>query len=321
LAAESLLRDELKKANPSMTSVAAFRKAVYGDASLETTDLDAGRMIQLEVTTETEVVMEEDGGKLKVQAGECNEAELVTSDDAEILIGDSDGKKTGSDGFSEGGTSSSDGESVVSRGSRKRPADESPDRETSEMTRKEFPGNVTRSDAGCRIYVPPTGKQEGEGVRTTGVEIVATTGVKGVVTTGVEGVGTTGIEGVGTTGVGGVATKDVGGVTTTMGLDMPASTPFMEAIGERDATVTTLMTVVVVDTTIDLVPPTSVSTSLFGTSTEVRCMDAAQTIASQAAVLLIEIPTAEAVVDFVAGKVLIKRLLRTRVRQRCRPWI
>jgi len=112
--AESLLRDELKKINPSMTSVAAFRKAAYGDESLKTTNLGARQMIVQEVTTntkesltstlplttETELVMEEDVHKLKAQPGECNKAELVTSDDAEMSTGGSDEEETGSDGFS-----------------------------------------------------------------------------------------------------------------------------------------------------------------------------------------------------------------------------
>jgi len=286
VAAESLLRDELKKINPSMTSVAAFRKAAYGDESLETTDLGARRMIEQEVTTETELVLEEDGHKLKAQAGECHEAELVMSDDAEMSFGDSDEKETGSNGFSGGYASSSDGESVVNRGSRKRPAAESPDQELAETTRKEFPGTMTRSDAGCRIYVPPPEKEEEKGTPTPGVKIAATTAVECVGTTAVEGVGTKGAEGVETTGV--------EGVTTPTEWNMPASTLFTEPIGGLDAIATTVMTVAGVGTSIDMIPPTSVLTTE-GTSTGARWATASMTIASQAAVLLID-PVA--VVDF-----------------------
>jgi len=147
-----------------MTAVVAFKKAGYGDASLDATRSDAGQTIGPEETTETEIVMKEDGGKTKTQSIECDGAEIITSDDAEMSVGDSDGKETGSDGTSEGSTSSRDGESVTSQGSRKRPGDESPERETVTTTRKEFPGNLTRSNAGCRIYVPVTGSRGAGGV-------------------------------------------------------------------------------------------------------------------------------------------------------------
>jgi len=60
-----------------------------------------------------------------------------------------------SDGFSNSNRGSSYCESVTSRGSRKRHAFESPESEPAETTRKEFPGRTTRSEGGCRIYVPP----------------------------------------------------------------------------------------------------------------------------------------------------------------------
>jgi len=41
-AAKSLLNDELKKMNPSSKSIAAFRKAAYGDESKAETNLDTG---------------------------------------------------------------------------------------------------------------------------------------------------------------------------------------------------------------------------------------------------------------------------------------
>jgi len=72
-----------------------------------------------------------------------------------LSIGNSDKEEEGSDGFSQSGSSSSRGESTLSRGSRKRPADESPEREPNETSRRNFPGTVTRSEGGCRIYVPP----------------------------------------------------------------------------------------------------------------------------------------------------------------------
>jgi len=49
---------------------------------------------------------------------------------------------------------SSCGLSVSTSGNRKRFAEGSPEREEVEGTRREFPGRVTRSAGGCRVYVP-----------------------------------------------------------------------------------------------------------------------------------------------------------------------
>jgi len=51
-------------------------------------------------------------------------------------------------------SSSSSGSSVSESGTRKRLAEGSPEREEGEGTRREFPGRVTRSAGGCRVYVP-----------------------------------------------------------------------------------------------------------------------------------------------------------------------
>jgi len=80
-------------------------------------------------------------------------SEIDVSDDDAMSIGDSGNEGGISENYS-GTGSSSCGESTASRGSRKRPADESPEREPKEISRREFPGNVTRSQGGCRIYVP-----------------------------------------------------------------------------------------------------------------------------------------------------------------------
>jgi len=57
---------------------------------------------------------------------------------------------------SEGSTDHSTcGSSVSASELRKRVADASPDREREESSRRDFPGRVTRSAAGCRVYIPP----------------------------------------------------------------------------------------------------------------------------------------------------------------------
>jgi len=68
------------------------------------------------------------------------------------------------------GSSSSDGDqsrstcrsSVSASGNRKRVAEESPERECGDSSRREFPGRVTRSAAGCRVYIPPATGDESE---------------------------------------------------------------------------------------------------------------------------------------------------------------
>jgi len=227
VAAKSLLGDELKKTNPSMVSIAAFRKDAHGEESRGAIKSGAVQTMMQENTVGRELVLGGDGHQ-QIQVSEFPEAKIVMSDDAAMSVGDSEEEETESDDSSGNSESSSDGDSVVSRGNRKKPATESPERGPAGTIRKEFPGMVTRSDAGCRIYVPPNVKTTGietkdvetTGVGTSGVKTtgVGTTGVetKDVETTGVEttGVETTGVSatGVETTGVGarGVETKDVG---------------------------------------------------------------------------------------------------------------
>jgi len=50
------------------------------------------------------------------------------------------------------------GSSASASDSRKRAADESPDRRDDVTSRRKFPGRITRSAAGCRIYIPIAGK-------------------------------------------------------------------------------------------------------------------------------------------------------------------
>jgi len=47
---------------------------------------------------------------------------------------------------------------IFHRSSRKKPADDSPERESTGTNRKGFPGAVTRSEAGCRVHLPNAGK-------------------------------------------------------------------------------------------------------------------------------------------------------------------
>jgi len=169
IAAESLLRDELKKVNPSLASVTAFRKAAYGDETMGETESSAGRSIIKEVSrekeesllsacskpTEPKLQIEEDESGVETEIVVGDDGGLALSDDAAMSICDSEEDDTGTDGFSRGDRSRSCGESVVSRASRKRAAKESPERELVGTNRKKIPGAVTRSDGGCQIYVPP----------------------------------------------------------------------------------------------------------------------------------------------------------------------
>jgi len=53
-------------------------------------------------------------------------------------------------------SSSTCGSSVSATGTRKRPAEGSPERKYGEGSRRKFPGLITRSAAGCRVYIPTT---------------------------------------------------------------------------------------------------------------------------------------------------------------------
>jgi len=90
------------------------------------------------------------------------ESVVILSDDAAMSVGDSDEEESESDGFSCTDSNSSHGESTRSHGSRKRPADESPEREWDETRRREFPGIVTRSEGGCLQCRDPGVERSGE---------------------------------------------------------------------------------------------------------------------------------------------------------------
>jgi len=179
-AAESLISDELKKANLSEASLAAFRKAAYEAGGVQEPDLSVEMREEIVQTREelifplrvlpiAELAVKGNGRQSKLPEGGVVDTGTVAADEAEMSIDEYDEEQSSSDGSSGSGNSGSDGESVVSRGGRKRTTEESPERELAETTRKSFPGTVTRSDAGCRIYVPPTTpKEDGEESKISG---------------------------------------------------------------------------------------------------------------------------------------------------------
>jgi len=169
IAAKSLLREELAKVNPLPASVSAFRKAAYGDESVGPTKEESGSVVKEELVTgagvlgvsEQPSMRAEDGGAaaatdvqrdVEPEEAATEEVEETVSEEEAMSVGDSDGET--SDGFSGSGRSTSDGESLRSKGSRKRPADDSPERESTEVPRRGFPGEITRSEAGCRVHIP-----------------------------------------------------------------------------------------------------------------------------------------------------------------------
>jgi len=169
-AAKSLLKEELRKKNPSIASIATFRRQAYGEGGHEGgvdeaeaaaigVGCDVGvnpRVVPLCPTTSNEAAI------MPFEAVQCVEVEvekhgqdaMMILEEEVMSIGDSEEEEDESDGFSTSGHSTSGGESARSRGSRKRPADESPERDTSVTARRGFPGVVTRSEAGCRVHLP-----------------------------------------------------------------------------------------------------------------------------------------------------------------------
>jgi len=176
-AAKSLLKDELKKAYPSSASIAAFRKAAYGEESCGETSSgqgcersDVGERIVEALVVVSETIATGGKGPDKVPHEGVRETIVcrdegtvsigITSGDDEMSIGESDDGDEMSDDYSVSGRSTSEGESVASRGNRKRRADESPEREVTGSSRKGFAGVVSRSEAGCRIqYLQHQGPQ------------------------------------------------------------------------------------------------------------------------------------------------------------------
>jgi len=178
-AAKSFLEEELAKVKPCLSSVAAFRKAAYGDESTATTSGAPGDIEREESAMVVESLLglgsiptretAEDTG-ITPEAKEIVDSAVIVvgdreetvSDDDEMSVGDSESE--GSEDFSGGSRSISDGKSIVSKNSRKRPADESPERDLARTNRKGFPGAVTRSD------LPNAGK-----IATLSTPIAATT--------------------------------------------------------------------------------------------------------------------------------------------------
>jgi len=165
------LNDELKKINPSSVSIAAFRRAAYGDKSKAETNLDTGGETTegascADVATSKIIVPSEmrvgesvpmltvDVQPREVEVNVQQGNEISISEEEVMSIGDSEEGEDGSDRFSD--HSISEGESFRSQESRKRRADGSREGEVTGSVRREFPGVVSRSEAGCRIYLPPT---------------------------------------------------------------------------------------------------------------------------------------------------------------------
>jgi len=155
IAAKSLLKEELAKAEPSWAPVATFRAAAgRGEEPGSGEVVDVRRAVRegqpaqsdtpttvntltMEAPVPYMTAMSQPRAIIELQA----EAPPVIGDDAPMSIGDSEeegSESDGSDGFSGSGISCRD--STVSRGSLKRPADESPERELGETSRQNFQG-------------------------------------------------------------------------------------------------------------------------------------------------------------------------------------
>jgi len=126
-AAESLLRDELRKPNPSQVSLAAFRQVAYGDAHgdggmgepkpsigrsvVEEDKREEGKNVLLTGVrpTDDDRPMEVEEGVVETEVTTVDEGEIVLSDDAAMSVGDSEEDETGTDGCSGVDRSSSHG--------------------------------------------------------------------------------------------------------------------------------------------------------------------------------------------------------------------
>jgi len=200
VATTSLLEEELDKSQPSLASVATFRAAAYGDdISGKAEGVDKSLVTETSSTDAIHIpdvrrsvsagIGEPEG---EVQRGdeapmeETSEDIVVVVDDAAMSVGDSEEEGSESDGFSRTDSNSSRGESTHSQNNRKRPADESPERD--ETRRREFPGTITRSEGGCRVHIPSS-------IRAGALEIIARMITLAVSTTDTsEAANTTGVQ-------------------------------------------------------------------------------------------------------------------------------
>jgi len=125
----------------------------YGDESIATTTAGQDDVVMEETVKVADVmpvagstsirqgwgdtgVLSEIPKEPESEIGTHEEIEIATSDEEAISVGESEEEM--SDDFIVSGHSTSGGESVLSKGSRKRPADESPERESTGTTRKRF---------------------------------------------------------------------------------------------------------------------------------------------------------------------------------------
>jgi len=112
------------------------------------------------INSEAVIVPLEEVQCAEVEVGTHGQKAMTISEDKVMSIGESEDEEDESDSFSASGRSTSRGESARSRSSRKRPADESLERDMPVTARRGFPGVVTRSEAGCRIHQPNTGRAQ-----------------------------------------------------------------------------------------------------------------------------------------------------------------
>jgi len=116
------------------------------------------------------------GGRDVESDSDRDEPEVVVLEDTEMSVKKSSGDESRSRSSFGGGSSSS----CHSRVSRKRAAEDSPEREHGGSLRQPFPGAISRGPGGCRLYVPTNTVVTSEGTMgaITEVEIIASAGGK-----------------------------------------------------------------------------------------------------------------------------------------------
>jgi len=165
------MREHLAATNPELVMAASLIGAVRGQPHLQTVTASAMRPSKADTPPSTVRASENikqtttassakgteigSGGRYRgggdVESDSEPEAtDVVVVDDTEKSGGETSGNESSS-GSSSDGSSSNSGHSRVSR---KRAADESPEREYIERGRQPFPGAVSRGIGGCRVHLP-----------------------------------------------------------------------------------------------------------------------------------------------------------------------
>jgi len=155
------LSTEVLPAVPLVTAVTDVDQGIISTVECDEPSGPVTAVVDVDVSTRNAVNRESS----MVVPSSIVETDVVET----FVIDESDAVSLANTVMSVGGSSGDEdrspstcGSSASATGMRKRFAEESPERTPKEHSRREFPGRVTRSAGGCRVYVPTGGDTEND---------------------------------------------------------------------------------------------------------------------------------------------------------------